>query len=232
MQPHDNCQIPREIWIKEKVIPVLIIPVLNRYDLLEKTLRSIDYPIENILIINNGTNKHFATGVKNVHILDMPSNQGIAGSWNLGIKCYPFVNYWLFGSADTHFMPGSLEKMHEHSGSDYLVKSDAHYSCFSVGENIIKNVGLFDEYIYPSYYEDNDFDDRVIMAGYKENIIQPGIEVNDNGGSQTIKSDGQFASRNSFTFQRNGDYYREKVITGDYTCKGWDLSRRRENEWN
>jgi GT2 family glycosyltransferase len=214
------------------VIPVLIIPVLNRYDLLEQTLRSIDFPIENILIINNGTNKSFATGVRNVQILDMPSNQGIAGSWNLGIKCYPHAPYWVFGSADTHFMPGSLEKMCESSGPDYLIKSNAHYSFFSIGENIIKNVGLFDEYIYPSYFEDNDFNDRVVNAGYGDNILIPGIEVNDNGGSQTIKSDGHFASRNNFTFQRNGDYYREKVVTGDYTPKGWDLSRRRENEWN
>ena len=39
-------------------IPVLIIPVLNRYDLLDEALQSIDYPIDNILIINNGLEKY------------------------------------------------------------------------------------------------------------------------------------------------------------------------------
>ena len=35
-------------------IPVLIVPILNRYDLLESMLDSINYPIDNILIIDNG----------------------------------------------------------------------------------------------------------------------------------------------------------------------------------
>ena len=34
-------------------IPVLIIPVLNRFDLLEQCIQSIDYPIDNLLIIDN-----------------------------------------------------------------------------------------------------------------------------------------------------------------------------------
>ena len=32
----------------------MIVPILNRYDLLEEMLGSINYPIDNILIIDNG----------------------------------------------------------------------------------------------------------------------------------------------------------------------------------
>lgn len=32
----------------------LIVPVLNRYDLLERMIASIDYPIKHLLIIDNG----------------------------------------------------------------------------------------------------------------------------------------------------------------------------------
>jgi hypothetical protein len=39
------------------MIPNLIIPVLNRYDLLERMLQSIDYPIAHLLIIDNGAAK-------------------------------------------------------------------------------------------------------------------------------------------------------------------------------
>jgi hypothetical protein len=39
-------------------LPLLSIPVLNRYDLLERMLDSIDYPIDEILIINNGKEKY------------------------------------------------------------------------------------------------------------------------------------------------------------------------------
>jgi hypothetical protein len=35
------------------MIPVMIIPILNRFDLLQETLNSIDFPIGEILVINN-----------------------------------------------------------------------------------------------------------------------------------------------------------------------------------
>lgn len=213
-------------------IPVIIIPVLNRYDLLDITLGSIDFEIDEILIINNGIEKFINKFPHlNIRDLSLPSNLGISGSWNLGIKLYPHAPYWVIGSADTSFREGSLKVLEKFSGPDYFIKSNAHYSCFSVGENIIKKIGLFDEYIYPAYYEDNDFDDRMVLAGFGNNILCPGIQMDDNGGSQTIKSDEHFAMRNNFTFQANGDYYRQKQSTGDYTVKGWDIQRRRENEW-
>ena len=213
-------------------IPVLIIPVLNRFDLLETTLDSIDHPVDEILIIDNsGSSWKPKSDRLNIRVLSMPSNQGISGSWNLGIKCYPHVPYWVIGSADTSFRAGELKKFEDFSGPDYFIKSNAHYSCFSLGENIVKEVGLFDEYIYPSYYEDNDFDDRMVLSGFSEKILCPGIQVDDNEGSQTIKSDPKLSAKNDFTFSRNGDYYRNKKATGNYTVKGWDLTRRRENEW-
>ncbi len=213
-------------------IPVIIVPVLNRFDLLEVMLDSIDHPVDEILVIDNaGSGWTPKDDRLNIRVLNMPSNQGISGSWNLGIKCYPHSAYWVFGSADTSFRPGELQKFEEFSGSDYFIKSNAHYSCFSLGENIVKKIGLFDEYIYPSYYEDNDFDDRMVLAGFSDKILCPGIQVNDNGSSQTIKSNPKFAQRNSFTSSSNGEYYRNKKATGDYTVRGWDLTRRRENEW-
>jgi GT2 family glycosyltransferase len=216
----------------DKVIPILIIPVLNRYDLLDKSLESIDYEIDEILIINNGVEDYVAKRSDlNIKVLNLPSNQGIAGSWNLGIKLYPHKPWWLISSADTSFMPGSLKLFDESSGSDKFVKSNAHYSAFSLGENIVAKVGLFDEYIYPAYYEDNDYDDRMVIAGFRDQIICPGIQVDDSGGSQTIKSDVKLMNRNNDTFGKNGEYYRNKKNTGDYSVKGWDLIRRRENEW-
>lgn len=214
-------------------IPVLIIPVLNRHDLLEIGLRSIDHPIDNILIINNDPYLKYDINIDglNIHILNMPSNQGIAASWNLGIKCYPHSSYWVIGSADTFLKPGEMAKMEQFSGSEMFVKSNSHYSFFSVGENIISKVGLFDEYIYPAYYEDNDFDDRMVIAGFSNNIICPGIQTDDNGGSQTIKSNNNFMKINNETFNKNQEYYYSKNKSKNYTIKGWELIRRRENEW-
>lgn len=218
-------------------IPVLIIPVLNRFDLLHKTLESIDYPIDNILIINNSGKSYNTEDLPrkfshlNIRSLDMPSNFGVSGSWNLGIKCFPHAPYWFIGSADTSYLPGSLQKFAEFSSPSRFVKSTAAWSAYSIGEEIIKNVGLFDEYIYPAYFEDNDYEDRMLRAGLESQIISPGIEVNDNGGSQTIRSNEKLMNRNHETFVVNQNYYEDKKNRNDYTPKGWDLTRRRQNDW-
>jgi len=220
--------------VVEVMIPVLIIPILNRYDLLDEALSSIDYPIGDILIINNGKESYVPKeqGL-NIRVLNLPSNLGVSGSWNLGIKLFPHVPYWLFSSADIKFDAGSLAKFAEFSSGGRFVKSNASYSCFSLGEEIVQKIGLFDEYIYPAYYEDNDYDDRMVLAGLVEQMIAPGIHIHQLGDrpSQTINSDENLRNKNNYTFGKNGEYYRNKKATGDYTVKGWDLKRRRENEW-
>jgi GT2 family glycosyltransferase len=214
------------------MIPVLIIPVLNRYDLLNEALNSINYPIEEILIINNGQEKYVNKSKKlNIKVLNLPSNLGVSGSWNLGIKLYPHEPFWMFSSADVKFDKTSLAQFASCSSASSFVKSNVSYSCFSLGEEVVQKVGLFDEYIYPAYYEDNDYEDRMNLAGI--DILFPGINMHQLGGSssQTIKSDQKLMDKNNYTFNKNGEYYKNKKITGDYSVKGWDLYRRRENEW-
>lgn len=213
------------------MIPVMIIPILNRYDLLKKSIESIDFPIGEILIIDNGgsNDQILKSKFAKIRILSLPSNLGMSGSWNLGIKLYPHEKFWVFSSADNIFMPGSLKRMNDISASDKLVVSKSGFGFFSVGEDLIRNVGLFDEYIYPIYFDDNDFADRVERAGFE--IISSGIDVDENEGSQTIKSDDRLMNRNHETFVENEKYYRRKVETGDYTCLGWNLDIRRKNEW-
>ena len=76
------------------MIPVLIIPILNRYDLLDESLSSIDYPIGDILIINNGKENYIPKEKDlNIRVLNLPSNLGVSGSWNLGIKLFPCLLY-------------------------------------------------------------------------------------------------------------------------------------------
>ena len=213
------------------MIPVLIIPILNRYDLLKKSIESIDFPIGEILILDNGgaNDQNFESEFSNIRILSLPSNLGMSASWNLGIKLYPHEKFWVFSSADNIFMPGSLEQMYQTSSVDKLVLSTSGFGFFSVGEELVRNVGLFDEYIYPIYFDDNDFADRVQLAGFE--TISSGIQVNDNEGSQTIKSDSRLMNKNDQTFVENEKYYRNKVSTGDYTCLGWNIDVRRKNEW-
>ena len=215
------------------MIPVLAIPVLNRYDLLDKNLETIDYQINEILIINNGKEIYESKRKDlNVRVLNLPSNLGMSGSWNLTIKLYPHSPYWMFASADNEWLPGSLEKFHLASGPDNTTLTNEGWGCFSVGENVIREVGLFDEYFYPIYFEDNDYYERVMRSSVKDGYIDGKIEINSlHGSSQTINSDENLKRRNHETFQVNEVYFQQKKVQ-DFKVNGiWDIDRRRAQEW-
>ena len=92
----------------------LIVPVLNCYDLLQRMVDSIDYPLEMLVVIDNGDNLQelcVPDCVNELRVLPMPTNQGVAGSWNLGIKLLPFEAVWFFSSADTVYKPGALAEL-------------------------------------------------------------------------------------------------------------------------
>ena len=210
-------------------IPVLIVPILNRYDLLDSMLDSINYPIDNILIIDNGGG--FKTEKENVKVLNMPANLGLSAAWNLGIKCYPHSKYWLFASADTVWGDSALKEIDDLSGSDKLILTNDSYGCFSVGENVIEKIGIFDEYFYPIYFEDNDFHERVARFCPENTIVSTDINTAPETGSQTINSDDKLKNINHETFVKNEEYYKYKKINNFEISKPWSLSRRRDHEW-
>jgi GT2 family glycosyltransferase len=210
-------------------IPVLIVPILNRYDLLDSMLESINYPIDNILIIDNGG--QFKTKKENVKVLNMPANLGMSAAWNLGIKCYPHSRYWLFASADTTWGDAALKQIDDLSGSDKLILTNDAYGCFSVGENVIEKVGIFDEYFYPIYFEDNDFHERVARFCPENTIVSTDINTAPEVGSQTINSDDKLKNINHETFVKNQEYYKYKQENNFEISKPWSLSKRRDQEW-
>lgn len=223
-------------------IPVMVIPVLNRFDLLHATLDSIDYPVDEILIINNsGENlSSVAFGAMhpdlNIRLLNLPSNLGVAASWNLGIKLYPHAPFWLIGSADTHVNAGALAYWRPFMGEGSIVHLFG-YGVFAIGADIVRQVGLFDEIYYPIYFEDWDYQRRIEAAGLTDRIIGQDDNtehpqwVNDNGASQTIKSNVEFDARNRESWARNSHSYHRKMESGDWSVQGWNLDIRRQNEW-
>jgi GT2 family glycosyltransferase len=218
------------------MIPNLIIPVLNRYDLLERLLQSIDYPISHLLIIDNGASKveedlevHVPECVEMTTYLPMPSNLGVAGSWNLGIKLFPLDNRWTFASNDMWYEPGELEKLAWAAPTDLtLVSSFPYWHTFAIGQEVVNTVGLFDEGIYPAFYEDTDYLRRV----EHHSIPVTRLDVRTgHDNSSTINSDTAYRFRNTTTYKNNGAYYGMKKRLNDYTQGVWTLQRRRENDW-
>lgn len=219
------------------MIPILSIPVLNRYDLLDENLRLIDYPIKEILIINNGKEDYVPERTDlNIRVLNLPSNLGMSGSWNLTIKLYPHAKFWVFSSADTHWLPGSLQKLCEMSGESRMVTTTESFSCFSLGENVVRQVGLFDEYFYPYVFEDSDYAERVNIEKQKKNtnieffhkVIEVAVPY---GAAQTILSDPELLKKSNETYQKNKEYWELKKSQNHSIMGEWNIDVRRNQEW-
>lgn len=217
------------------MIPVIILPVLNRFDLLEESIRSIDHPVENLLIIDNSGQYQLPDGLYGGKswVLNMPANMGVAGSWNLGIKCFPHAPYWVFMSNDNYWMPGGLREMEELSDPTKLVMSNVAWNAFSLGSDIVKSVGLFDENYHPAYYEDTDYMERLRIAGIQDQIVWSTAPVQQMGAATTAKSDTRFTERNVETNQSNYEYWSTKINGGNIhlNCSQYSLQRRIDNEW-
>ena len=207
----------------------LIVPVLNRYDLLQRMLNSVDVPVEHLLVIDNGLGSEltFADKFKRVTVLDLPANQGVAGSWNLGIKSFPYAHRWFIASNDVVFEPGSLEMLSQARRDEITLTGDApHWQAFALGDEAVNDIGLFDESLFPAYFEDNDYMRRAEFVGV--NIRRLDLKLT-HDNSSTIKAG--YQEKNAKTFIKNERHYQSKIESNDYTAGGWSLEIRRANGW-
>jgi GT2 family glycosyltransferase len=221
------------------VLPNLIVPVLNRYDLLQRMLDSIDIQVKHLLIIDNGAGEnpddlpvntlHLSDVITEVTYLPMPANLGVAASWNLGIKCFPYADRWFIVSNDVQFQPGALQRLSE-ARTDQITLSSMFplWQAFCVGYEAVARVGLFDEGFFPAYFEDSDMSRRAHHYGVE--IVRADVPmVHDN--SSTLNSDSHFVNRNSNTFSNNQEHYSNKVANNDFSAGSWSVERRRLNGW-
>ena len=83
------------------LIPVLGFLTYSRFDYAQRLLDSIDYPVENLVIVDNSGKREFVPKVpeivKNVWLIQLPHGLGYGGGLNLIIKSTPFAPYWVLG---------------------------------------------------------------------------------------------------------------------------------------
>lgn len=222
--------VPRRVVPGVVVGMIIGVPTLRRADLLARLVASIDHPVEHLVIVDNGRQNldhiHTPPEVERVTVTRTAGNLGVAGSWNLIIKSTPFAPWWLVVNDDAWFPPGVLAQIVEHARTDAVCLSAASppWACFTIGEDVIRMVGLFDERFHPAYFEDTDYVRRCKALGVP--IVQTDVPVH-HDNSSTIKVDG---AGNGRTFGQNLRWFQERERTGDNT-DGWDLDRRRQLGW-
>lgn len=214
------------------MIPVLGFLTYSRFDLADRLLESIDYPVEHLVIVDNSGKREYQPEkpelVENLWLVQLPHGLGYSGGLNLIVKTTPFAPYWLLVNDDTVFQSGALQKISEQVDTDAInfLSIMPKWSGFVLGEGAVFKAGLFDERFHPIYFEDNDYERRLMQAGVKAKFINAEL-AHDN--SSTLNSG--FHSQNDKTFHANQRLFQSKVAANDFTAGEWDLGIRRVNAW-
>lgn len=202
------------------MIPVLGVPVLNRGDLLLDLVNSIDYPIGKLAIVQNsqepdvvdaiekikgGVNPH----VKSVYVSIPFRNIGCSPSWNHIIKSFSEDSLWVISNNDMLYHPGDLERIYNtHVENPDAFLMAVGFGLFGITPYIVHVCGLFDENIYPAYFEDNDYQFRLERSGVQK-IDVPTTVVRQEG-SCTIRSNPFYTTANHGTYPMNETYFHQK----------------------
>jgi GT2 family glycosyltransferase len=218
------------------LIPVLGVPVLNRGDLAERMLESVDVDTAETLVILNGDPDDTRAMLRGrlVTYIDPGFNLGVAASWNFIIRARPAAPWWLIVNADIEFGSGDLARL-----VDVMEDPAPQLAClyefgaFAINQAAVDLVGWFDENFHPIYFEDNDYRWRCKLAGVP---VKQLLSHTRHENSATIASG--FARHNERTFPRNLDYYvakwggppNQETVTAPRTPV---LDRRRlvDNAW-
>jgi hypothetical protein len=113
------------------------IPILNRLDVLVRSLQSIDHAVD-VVVVNNNTTDHGFTrdlhepaGESGVTVLDQARNLGVAASWNLILRTgFERGHRWVYiGSNDTLLHPGRSRSSGSSQSSGSSNRSGSRSGC-------------------------------------------------------------------------------------------------------
>lgn len=222
------------------MIPVIGAPVVTNPYWITRLLMSVDYPVENFVIINNNGRGEIDAEldnlvkishpfIKNIKVCHLPANLGVAGSWNLIIKCYMNSHYWIISNDDVAFKPGLLKEIAESMEADPSLgmihpnKGDydlGAWDLFVIRDIIVQQFGLFDENTYPAYCEDADYIMRLRyrpinkIVGTEHSYLHGHADssdyYNENAGSQTKKSSPELTEKLNIANVTNFEYLNTK----------------------
>ena len=197
------------------MIPALITSIVNRPDLLDRLLDSIDVPVGRGLIVDNGRVGYQREGWT---CWQPPfGSLGWPGTLNFGIMQTPDAPWWLLVNNDAYFEPGKLallcETMDAAVAAGEAVVHHHEWTVACLTLPVVERVGLFDEWsFWPLYFDDTDYAYRCSLAGVpvlEGDWCREG-DIDSEGHAQTVRSDPALAAANNRTWQLNRQAYISK----------------------
>jgi GT2 family glycosyltransferase len=212
------------------LVPVLIVPVLTEHHRVDQMLASFDGRIRDLIVIDNGPCSWAAScerAERTWHVR-VPSNLGVATSWNFGIKATARSPGWMIVNHDVTFGENGVADFYVSCDpANIVLGGKPPWSCFWVGTKVVETVGLFHEGFHPAYFEDNDYEIRAQRKGIP---IVRSLAAIYHRNSSTLQSKAEFQMRNQETFDANRRLFEQRMIQ-DHPLD-WDLRRRLDLGWD
>jgi GT2 family glycosyltransferase len=203
----------------------LCIPTVRKFDLLDKCVMSAisgSVRPDVIHVMDNSGGMLEAGGYLgfeelesfDVRVYNPGRNLGVAKSWNVFMELVPVDATVIISNDDVtfaHFSMGILVAgmvKYPECSLYYGFSGKSHYSLFGIKQLAWMMLDGFDETFYPGYFEDNDFDYRLKLAGHKTVELPTGASHEE---SATMKSYNTFEMDEHYrSFRRNEAYYVHK----------------------
>ena len=212
-------------------LPLLGVPILNRPDLLERLLASLDHPVATLAIVDNST---VAAGpsamstrleaireqghplVERISIARPFTNLGVAASWNLILSSFPEASTLLLANNDVQFAPGVLQTALNRIDPGRaqflpLLPPPHGFSAFLLTAFCWDRLGLFDANFHPAYCEDLDYRDRLQASAAADELdgsfAHPAMAALNGAHSTTIASDPKLRHHNGISYELNRLWY-------------------------
>lgn len=196
----------------------IAIPTINRWDLLQETLKKYenDFPNTFIMVVDNG-NQVQEIQQKNVLLIRNYENFGVSKSWNqmlieafLANEKYkeirPTFENVLVLNDDIYLGKTEEEIINFIDNNEFsLATTTLTWCAFLISKKTFLEVGPFDEEILPAYFEDNDYAYRLKLEGVPHScyeFLNPETFIN----SGSIAKDPSL----NLNFEKNRQYFIRK----------------------
>ena len=141
---------------------ILGVPSLWRYELLDRLIASAlagSRVPDKILVVDNGGK--YEPKDSRVHVIYSGENLGVAASWNRLLR----AGAWVISNDDVVFTRRTFEEMASALESGTFFVNGLGWALFGQRPEVTAKIGFYDERFFPAYYEDDDYEVRLIDAG-------------------------------------------------------------------
>lgn len=171
---------------------ILGVPCLRRVDMLDRFVESVlagSVVPEKILLVDNsdGAVEKHRLRFARVETIYSGSNLGVAASWNRLLK----AGAWVISNDDVVFNRRTFEELSAALDGGKLFVNGLGWALFGQRPEVAERIGYYDESFFPAYYEDDDYEVRLIDAGIptREDVLSSPVEHHGWASSRDEKTD-------------------------------------------